>query len=90
MVGALGGLEAARAKKAALLGLAFKPGTDGMGGSPAIGAAQTRMDAGVAAAAYDPEGMGPARLLDLQRARGLANLPVMVGLIVCVIEGLGE
>jgi UDPglucose 6-dehydrogenase len=39
------------------LGLTFKPNTDDMRDSPAIAIAQTLQDAGVALAAYDPEGM---------------------------------
>ncbi|MEM6267023.1 MAG: UDP binding domain-containing protein, partial [Pseudomonadota bacterium] len=54
---ALGGADAARGKKAALLGLTFKPNTDDMRDSPAIAIAQTLTDAGVEVAAYDPEGM---------------------------------
>jgi UDPglucose 6-dehydrogenase len=54
---ALGGAETARGKKAALLGLTFKPNTDDMRDSPAIAIAQTLTDAGVRVAAYDPEGM---------------------------------
>jgi UDPglucose 6-dehydrogenase len=60
---ALGGMEAARGKKAALLGLTFKPNTDDMRDSPAIAIAQTLADAGVSVAAYDPEGMELARPL---------------------------
>jgi UDPglucose 6-dehydrogenase len=63
VVDALGGAEAARGKKAALLGLTFKPNTDDMRDSPAIAVAQTLMDAGVEVAAYDPEGMEQARPL---------------------------
>jgi UDPglucose 6-dehydrogenase len=63
VVDALGGVEAARGKKAALLGLTFKPNTDDMRDSPAIAVAQTLMDAGVAVSAYDPEGMEQARPL---------------------------
>jgi len=63
VVDALGGVEAARGKKAALLGLTFKPNTDDMRDSPAIAVAQTLMDAGVDVAAYDPEGMEQARPL---------------------------
>jgi UDPglucose 6-dehydrogenase len=63
VIDALGGAEAARGKKAALLGLTFKPNTDDMRDSPAIAVAQTLMDAGVAVAAYDPEGMEQARPL---------------------------
>ncbi|MBX7483648.1 UDP-glucose dehydrogenase family protein [Qipengyuania qiaonensis] len=60
---ALGGLDAARGKKVALLGLTFKPNTDDMRDSPAIAVAQTLTDAGVTVAAYDPEGMDLARPL---------------------------
>jgi UDPglucose 6-dehydrogenase len=63
VVDALGGIEEARGKKAALLGLTFKPNTDDMRDSPAIAVAQTLMDAGVMVAAYDPEGMEQARPL---------------------------
>ncbi|WP_086616601.1 UDP-glucose dehydrogenase family protein [Erythrobacter tepidarius] len=63
VIDALGGIEAARGKKAALLGLTFKPNTDDMRDSPALAIAQTLMDAGVAVAAYDPEGMEQARPL---------------------------
>ena len=54
---ALGGPDAARGKKVALLGLTFKPNTDDMRDSPAIAVAQALGDAGVHVAAYDPEGM---------------------------------
>ncbi len=54
---ALGGADAARGKKVALLGLTFKPNTDDMRDSPAIAVAQALGDAGVQVAAYDPEGM---------------------------------
>ncbi|MEM9312062.1 MAG: UDP-glucose/GDP-mannose dehydrogenase family protein [Pseudomonadota bacterium] len=54
---ALGGAEAARGKKAALLGLTFKPNTDDMRDSPSIAIAQTLGDAGVKVSAFDPEGM---------------------------------
>ena len=57
VVDALGGTDAARGKKVALLGLTFKPNTDDMRDSPAIAVAQTLTDAGVEVAAYDPEGM---------------------------------
>ena len=59
----IGGLEGARGKKVALLGLTFKPNTDDMRDSPAIAIAQTLTDAGVTVAAYDPEGMEQARPL---------------------------
>jgi len=57
VVDALGGAGAARGKKVAMLGLTFKPNTDDMRDSPAIAIAQALDDAGVAIAAYDPEGM---------------------------------
>ncbi|MBA4164993.1 MAG: UDP-glucose 6-dehydrogenase [Erythrobacter sp.] len=63
VVEALGGADAARGKKIAMLGLTFKPNTDDMRDSPAIAIAQTLADAGVAVAAYDPEGMEQARPL---------------------------
>jgi UDPglucose 6-dehydrogenase len=58
---ALGGMDGARGKKVALLGLTFKPNTDDMRDSPAIAVAQTLVDAGVEVAAYDPEGMELAK-----------------------------
>ncbi|MEL6238166.1 MAG: UDP-glucose/GDP-mannose dehydrogenase family protein [Pseudomonadota bacterium] len=58
---ALGGADAARGKKAALLGLTFKPNTDDMRDSPSIAIAQTLSDAGVEVAAFDPEGMELAK-----------------------------
>ncbi|MDY7098311.1 MAG: UDP-glucose/GDP-mannose dehydrogenase family protein [Pseudomonadota bacterium] len=60
---ALGGADAARGKKAALLGLTFKPNTDDMRDSPSIAIAQTLSDAGVSVAAFDPEGMELAKPL---------------------------
>ncbi len=60
---ALGGADAARGKKVALLGLTFKPNTDDMRDSPAIAVAQTLTDSGVSVAAYDPEGMEIAKPL---------------------------
>ncbi|GAA4051369.1 UDP-glucose dehydrogenase family protein [Parerythrobacter jejuensis] len=60
---ALGGMEAARGKKVALLGLTFKPNTDDMRDSPAIAVAQTLTDAGAMVEAYDPEGMELAKPL---------------------------
>jgi UDPglucose 6-dehydrogenase len=50
-----------RGKRAALLGLTFKPNTDDMRDAPAIAIAQTLIDAGVEVFAYDPEGMDQAR-----------------------------
>ncbi|QFT76307.1 UDP-glucose/GDP-mannose dehydrogenase family protein [Erythrobacter sp. THAF29] len=58
---ALGGADAARGKKVALLGLTFKPNTDDMRDSPSIAVAQTLHDAGVEVSAYDPEGMEQAK-----------------------------
>ena len=63
VIEALGGTEAARGKRVALLGLTFKPNTDDMRDSPAIAIAQTLSDSGVAAFAYDPEGMELAKPL---------------------------
>jgi UDPglucose 6-dehydrogenase len=60
VIDALGGPEAARGKKVALLGLTFKPNTDDMRDSPAIAIAQALGDAGVNVAGYDPEGMEQA------------------------------
>ncbi|MDJ0979957.1 MAG: UDP-glucose/GDP-mannose dehydrogenase family protein [Erythrobacter sp.] len=60
---ALGGADAARGKKAALLGLTFKPNTDDMRDSPSIAIAQTLSDSGVKVAAFDPEGMEVAKPL---------------------------
>lgn len=63
VIDALGGMDAARGKKVALLGLTFKPNTDDMRDSPAIAIAQALVDAGVEVAGYDPEGMELARPL---------------------------
>ncbi|WP_128891953.1 UDP-glucose/GDP-mannose dehydrogenase family protein [Erythrobacter sp. HKB08] len=63
VIEALGGQDAARGKKVALLGLTFKPNTDDMRDSPSIAIAQTLADAGAKVAAYDPEGMEQARPL---------------------------
>ena len=52
-----GGSEDVRGKRAALLGLTFKPNTDDMRDAPSLAIAQTRIDAGVEVSAYDPEGM---------------------------------
>ncbi|MEC9066793.1 MAG: UDP-glucose/GDP-mannose dehydrogenase family protein [Pseudomonadota bacterium] len=60
VIEALGGLEAARGRKVALLGLTFKPNTDDMRDSPAIAIAQALADAGVDVSGYDPEGMEQA------------------------------
>ncbi len=60
VIEALGGLDAARGKQVALLGLTFKPNTDDMRDAPSIAIAQALDDAGVKVTAYDPEGMGHA------------------------------
>ena len=57
VIEALGGPDAARGKKVAMLGLTFKPNTDDMRDSPAIAIALALADAGIEVAAYDPEGM---------------------------------
>jgi len=57
VIDALGGPDAARGKKVALLGLTFKPNTDDMRDSPSIAIAQALADAGVTISAFDPEGM---------------------------------
>ena len=64
VIEALGGMDEARGKKVAMLGLTFKPNTDDMRDSPAIAIALALADAGVVVAAYDPEGMvGAAPLM---------------------------
>ncbi len=60
VIEALGGPEAARGKKAALLGLTFKPNTDDMRDAPSLAIATALADAGVEVSAYDPEGMALA------------------------------
>jgi UDPglucose 6-dehydrogenase len=60
VIEALGGADAARGKKVAMLGLTFKPNTDDMRDSPAIAIALALADAGISVSAYDPEGMGLA------------------------------
>ncbi len=63
VIEALGGMDAARGKKVAMLGLTFKPNTDDMRDSPSIAIAMALADAGVSVAAYDPEGMELAKPL---------------------------
>lgn len=58
-----GGPAQARGKRAALLGLTFKPNTDDMRDAPSIAIARTLADAGVEVTAYDPEGMELAKPL---------------------------
>ncbi|WP_375289683.1 UDP-glucose dehydrogenase family protein [Qipengyuania sp.] len=60
---AIGGVDEARGKRVALLGLTFKPNTDDMRDSPAIAVAQMLTDAGVKVTAFDPEGMELAKPL---------------------------
>jgi UDPglucose 6-dehydrogenase len=57
VIDALGGMDAARGKKVAMLGLTFKPHSDDMRDAPSIAIAMALADAGVEVAAYDPEGM---------------------------------
>ncbi len=63
VIEALGGMDAARGKKVALLGLTFKPNTDDMRDAPSIAIALALADAGVEVAGYDPEGMELAKPL---------------------------
>ena len=63
VIEALGGMDEARGKKVAMLGLTFKPNTDDMRDSPSIAIAMALADAGVSVAAYDPEGMELAKPL---------------------------
>jgi UDPglucose 6-dehydrogenase len=63
VIDSLGGADAARGKKVAMLGLTFKPNTDDMRDSPSIAIALALADAGIEVAAYDPEGMELAKPL---------------------------
>ena len=63
VIEALGGPEAARGRRVAMLGLTFKPNTDDMRDAPSIAIAQALADAGVAVTAHDPEGMEAAAAL---------------------------
>ena len=63
VIEALGGMDAARGKKVALLGLTFKPNTDDMRDAPSIAIALALADAGVEVTGYDPEGMELAKPL---------------------------
>ncbi|MFM2301286.1 MAG: hypothetical protein RLZZ84_1022 [Pseudomonadota bacterium] len=60
VIEALGGMDEARGKQVALLGLTFKPNTDDMRDAPSIAIALALADAGVNVTAYDPEGMEQA------------------------------
>ncbi|MDE2301276.1 MAG: UDP-glucose/GDP-mannose dehydrogenase family protein [Sphingomonadales bacterium] len=60
VIDAMGGATDARGRRVALLGLTFKPNTDDMRDAPSIAIAQTLVDAGIAVAAFDPEGMAAA------------------------------
>ena len=60
VIEALGGTEAARGCRVAMLGLTFKPNTDDMRDAPSLAIAQALADAGVRVCAHDPEGMGVA------------------------------
>ena len=51
-------------KKVALLGIAFKPGTDDVRGAPALALACALRDEGVVVSAYDPMAAGPAAAED--------------------------
>lgn len=57
VIDAIGGTDAARGKKVAMLGLTFKPNADDMCDSPTIAIAQALQDAAAEVTAYDPEGM---------------------------------
>ncbi|WP_324741907.1 UDP-glucose/GDP-mannose dehydrogenase family protein [Tsuneonella sp. CC-YZS046] len=63
VIEALGGPDATRGKRVALLGLTFKPNTDDMRDAPSLVIAQALIDAGVEVMAYDPEGMELAQPL---------------------------
>ena len=57
VIEALGGIEKARGKRVALLGLTFKPNTDDMRDAPSLSIAMALIDAGVEVSAFDPQGM---------------------------------
>ncbi len=63
VIEALGGQEAARGKRVAMLGLTFKPNTDDMRDAPSLSIALALLDGGVQVVAFDPEGMETARPL---------------------------
>lgn len=68
-----GGMDAARCKKVALLGLTVKPNIDEMRDSRAIAVAPALTDAGVTVAVYVPEGMEQA--IPLMPAVEMAESP---------------
>jgi UDPglucose 6-dehydrogenase len=57
VIDALGGVEAARGKTVAVLGLTFKPSTDDMRDSPALAIVPALMGAGIHVRVFDPQGM---------------------------------
>jgi UDPglucose 6-dehydrogenase len=61
VIDAMGGPEVVRGKKAAVLGLTFKPGTDDMRESPALAIVPALMAAGIEARVFDPQGMANAK-----------------------------
>ncbi len=63
VIEALGGPDATRGKRVALLGLTFKPNTDDMRDAPSLAIAKALIDAGAQVMAYDPEGMELAQPL---------------------------
>ncbi|MGB0481301.1 MAG: UDP-glucose dehydrogenase family protein, partial [Alphaproteobacteria bacterium] len=63
VIDALGGLEQARGKTAAIWGLTFKPDTDDLRDSPSIAIIPVLQQAGIKVRAYDPQGMAGAEAL---------------------------
>ena len=63
VIDALGGLEQARGKTAAIWGLTFKPDTDDLRDSPSIAIIPVLQQAGIKVRAYDPQGMACAEAL---------------------------
>ncbi|CAD5299888.1 UDP-glucose 6-dehydrogenase [Bosea sp. 62] len=61
VIAACGG--SVRAKRIAILGLAFKPNTDDMREAPSLAIVTALLDAGAEIVAYDPEAMASARTL---------------------------
>jgi UDPglucose 6-dehydrogenase len=60
VIAACGGVV--RGKRIAVLGLTFKPNTDDLREAPSLSVIAALQDAGARVRAYDPEGMGQARL----------------------------